>query len=131
MFTKWFKYVTFFFLVTKGFVPNSSLEPLYQEVHSASPTNVPSASTKDVTSRDGNSSQRKSQIGINSPVPTLLEPPPPSYDEVVSSAGSSPRSERSKASEEEYPISRNLHEDRHIYEEIPELDVSVILFARH
>jgi hypothetical protein len=123
------------FLVTKGFVPNSSLEPLYQEIHSASPNIVPSGSTNDdVPSQDGtqNSSQRKSQVGTQSPTPGLLEPPPPSYDEVMSSADASPRSERSRASatsEQEYQSSREYEEDSHIYEEIPESAVSAVLFT--
>lgn len=116
-------------------MPNSSLEPLYQGIHSAGPTNVPSGSTNDdVPSQGGsqNSKQRKSQVGTHSPTPRLLEPPPPSYDEVVSSADSSPQSERSRASaasEHEYQSTREHEEDSHVYEEIPESAVSAILFT--
>lgn len=78
------------------------------------------------------SNQRKSQVGTHSAPPRLLEPPPPSYDEVVSSADSSPRSERSRASaasEHEYQSTREHEKDTHIYEEIPESAVSAILFT--
>jgi hypothetical protein len=118
------------FLVTKGFVPNSSLEPLCQEIRSASPNIVPSGSTNDVRSQDG--TQKKSQVGTQSPTPGQLEPPPPSYDEVMSSADASPRSERSRASstsEQEYQSSREYEEDSHIYEELPEPAVSAVLFT--
>jgi hypothetical protein len=116
-------------------MPNSSLEPLYQGIHSASPTSVRSGSTnEDVPSQEGsqNSNQRKSQVGTHSPTSRLLEPPPPSYHEVVSSADSSPNSERSRASaasEHEYQSSREHEKDNHVYEEIPESTVSAILFT--
>jgi hypothetical protein len=77
-----------------------------------------------------------------------MEPPPPSYDEVVSSADSSPRSERSRTSAasehdyhntreigkdshiyEDYHNTRETGKDSHIYEEIPEPNVSAVLFA--
>lgn len=115
-------------------MPKSSLEPLHQEIHSANPASVPSGSTNDdVPSQDGiqYSNQRKSKVGMPSPTPRLLEPPPPSYDEVVSSADSSPHSGRSRASpssEHEYPSCREHAEDSHIYEEIPESTVSAVLF---
>lgn len=117
--------------VTKGFVPKSCLEPLHQSVHSASPTNVPSHSSNDVPTQGElqKSNQKKLKAETHSPTARLLEPPPPSYDEVVSSAESSPRLERARTStalEHEYHSINECETDGHAYEEIPEADVSTV-----
>lgn len=118
----------------KGFVPNSCLEPLYRSVQSASLTAVPSCSSNNVPSQaeSKNSDRRRSKAGGHCPTSRQLEPPPPSYDEVVSSADSSPHSGRSRTaapSEDECYITTESGKDSHIYEEIPESNVSAILFA--
>jgi hypothetical protein len=92
---------------------------------------VPSHSSNDVPSQEElqNSNQKKSKAGTHSPTPRLLEPPPPSYDEVVPSAESSPRLERSRpsaASDHEYHSISDCETDGHAYEEIPESDVSKV-----
>jgi hypothetical protein len=115
-------------------VPSSSLEPLYRSVRCASPTRAPPCTSDDVPSHAElqNSNRRKSKVGTQSPTSRPAEPPPPSYDEVVSSADSSPHSERSRtsaASEHEYHNTRDSGGDSHVYEEIPEPNVSAILFA--
>ena len=75
------------------------------------------------------SSQNKSKAGTHSSTGRLLEPPPPSYDEVVSSAESSPRLGRpthSAASEHEYHSIDEYETDSQAYEEPPASDVSKI-----
>jgi len=125
--------------LTKGFVPKSCLEPLHQSVNSASPTSVPSRSSNDVPSRSSNdvpspeefkrSGQRKSGAWTYSSTARLQVPPPPSYEEVVSSAESSPRLGRSRplaASEHEYHDIDECETDGHAYEETPKSDVSKV-----
>jgi len=115
-------------------VPNCCLEPLYRNASSASPTSVPFHSSNDVPSQEEfqNSNQRKSKVGTHSPTSRPMELPPPTYDEVVSSADSSPHLERSRSSavsEHEYQSIRESATDSHVYEEIPESNVSAFLFT--
>ena len=120
-------------------MPKSCLEPLHQSVNSASPTSVPSRSSNDVPSRSSNdvpspeefkqSGQRKSGAWTYSSTARLQVPPPPSYEEVVSSAESSPRLGRSRpsaASEHEYHNIDECETDGHAYEEVPKSDVSKV-----
>lgn len=117
-------------------MPNSSLEPLYQSASSASPTGVSCRTSEDVPSQAvlRNSNRTKSKVGTPSPTSKQTEPPPPSYDEVVSvsSADSSPHSERSRtsaASDYEYYSTIESGMDSHVYEEIPASHVSAFLFT--
>jgi len=124
-------YSFFFFPVAKGFVPKSCLEPLHQHVASASPTNVPSRSSSDVPSPEKlkQIGQKESKAGSRSSTVRFLEPPPPSYEEVVSSAESSPRLGRSRpsaASEHEYHNIDECNTDGHAYVETPKSDVSKV-----
>jgi hypothetical protein len=112
-------------------VSKSCLEPLRQSVQSASPTSVSSHSSNDVPSPEEikRSDQKKSSTGTHSAKARLLEPPPPTYDEVVSSAESSPRLGRSRPSAAASEHSTDEPEtDRHAYEETPESHVSKVTF---
>ena len=110
-------------------MPKSCLESLHQRVQSASPTSVSSRSSSDVPSPEEfkRSGQKESKTGAHSSTGRFLEPPPPSYDEVVSSPQSSPRLGRSRTStvsEHEYHNIDECETDGHAYEETPESDVS-------
>jgi len=126
----------FCFPVAKGFVPESCLEPLQQRVHSASPTGVPSCSSNNVPlpkafKQDG---QRKSEARKYSPTARLLEPPPPSYEDAVSSAESSPRLGRSRtsaASEHEYYSIDESETDGRATKETPESNVSKVTLINY
>jgi hypothetical protein len=110
------------------------LKPLHPSVQSASPTSVSSRSSSDVPSPEEikRSDQRKSREGSHPSKTGLLEPPPPSYDEVVSSAESSPRLGRSRhsaaASEHEYQSIDECETDGRANEETPESNVSKVMF---
>ena len=112
-------------------MPKSCLEPLHQRVRSASPTSVPSRSSNDVPSTEEfkQSGQKKSEAWTHSSTARLCVPPPPSYEEVVSSTESSPRlgsSRTSAASEHEYHSTDKCETDGHAYDETPESDVSKV-----
>jgi hypothetical protein len=71
--------------------------------------------------------QRKSEAWTYSSTGRLQVPPPPAYEEVVSSAESSPHSGRSRlsaASEHEYHNIDECETGGHAYEETPKSDVS-------
>ena len=113
-------------------MPQSCLEPLHEHVHSASPNSVPSRSPKGVPSPEElkKSGQKESKTEMHSSTARLLQPPPPSYDEVMSSAESSPRLGRSRplaASEHEYHNIDECETDGHAYEETPDSDVSKVM----
>jgi len=76
--------------------------------------------------------KKESKTGMHSSTARLMQPPPPSYDEVMSSAESSPRMGRSRpsaASEHEYHNIDECERDRHVYDETPDSDVSKVMLT--